>query len=358
MKKQILLASLLAASAIGFAQQWTTNGTNIFNANTGNVKIGGVMVPKQKLDVQGNIAISGGIGQLVFDGMDGYMNWGHAAGGDMRFRVMNFQGNLSQGVVERMIIQGSTGNIGINTSSPTEKLNVNGNIRCDAGTLQYGLNYTRTEKMDNAGDYVQSSGFNAGATTQSGFFETNSPQNYPIAGSNWWHLLNVRHSNPANNYAMQFAGTFFDQDLYFRKTNNSATTGWSKVIMADANGKVRIDGKLQIGNTTQTTGPHTDAMLTVGGTTGKLVAKQIYVTASNWADFVFAKDYKLPNLKDVEAYYKLNQHLPEIPTTKEVEENGISVGEMNKLLLQKIEELTIYVVEQQKQIDALKLGKK
>lgn len=94
---------------------------------------------------------------------------------------------------------------------------------------------------------------------------------------------------------------------------------------------------------------------------GKVVAQSIYVIASgspNWADYVFAPGYKLPKLSDVESYYKTNQHLPEIPSAKEVAENGINVGDMNVLLLKKIEELTMYMVEQQKEIEKLKAAVK
>ena len=83
----------------------------------------------------------------------------------------------------------------------------------------------------------------------------------------------------------------------------------------------------------------------------KAVAKEIYVTIQNWADYVFDKNYNLPKLSEVEAFYKKNHHLPEIPSATEVEKDGVNVAEMNKLLLQKIEELTIYLVEQQKQIE-------
>jgi hypothetical protein len=96
---------------------------------------------------------------------------------------------------------------------------------------------------------------------------------------------------------------------------------------------------------------HSDAMLSVDG---KIVSKSIYVTQNNWADYVFEENYKLPDLLEVEKYYKANKHLPEIPSEKEIKENGIDIGEMNKLLLKKIEELTILMVEQQKEINALK----
>ena len=75
------------------------------------------------------------------------------------------------------------------------------------------------------------------------------------------------------------------------------------------------------------------------------------VETTTWADFVFENDYTLMPLQELNNYIIDNKHLPEIPTTKEVKENGISVGEMNAKLLQKIEELTLYTIDQQKQID-------
>lgn len=109
-------------------------------------------------------------------------------------------------------------------------------------------------------------------------------------------------------------------------------------------------GKTHIGPATQT-GTHSDAMLTIDG---KIVAKSCYIKTINWADYVFANDYKLPNLYEIEKYYLANKHLPEIPSEKEVIENGVDIVEMNKLLLKKIEEITILMVKQQKEIDALK----
>jgi len=86
---------------------------------------------------------------------------------------------------------------------------------------------------------------------------------------------------------------------------------------------------------------------------GKIVARSLIITMSTWADYVFAPNYKLPNLYDVEKYYLANKHLPEIPSEKEIIENGVDVAEMNKLLLKKIEELTILMVQQEKRINAL-----
>ena len=87
---------------------------------------------------------------------------------------------------------------------------------------------------------------------------------------------------------------------------------------------------------------------------GKIKTQEVVVETTGWHDYVFDNDYKLLKLSEVEQFIKENKHLPEIPSAKEVEENGIKIGDMQGKLLQKIEELTLYAIEQQKQIEELK----
>ena len=92
-----------------------------------------------------------------------------------------------------------------------------------------------------------------------------------------------------------------------------------------------------------------DAELTVNGT---IHTKEVKVDLRiPVPDYVFAKDYKLRTLNEVEAYIKANSHLPEIPSAQELEKNGLMLAEMNMNLLKKIEELTLYLIEQNKKID-------
>ena len=84
---------------------------------------------------------------------------------------------------------------------------------------------------------------------------------------------------------------------------------------------------------------------------GKLEAKEIKVTTSPTADFVFEESYNLPSLESVEQYIKEKKHLPEIASAKEMEKDGVNVGEFQIKLLQKIEELTLYTIEQNKQLN-------
>lgn len=72
-----------------------------------------------------------------------------------------------------------------------------------------------------------------------------------------------------------------------------------------------------------------------------------------WADFVFEKDYKLPTLKEVENFIAANKHLPNMPSAQKVKEEGYTLHDINTKFLQKIEELTLYSIEQDKQINAL-----
>ena len=111
-------------------------------------------------------------------------------------------------------------------------------------------------------------------------------------------------------------------------------------------------GQLKIGQK-EATGIHADYRLSVDG---KLTARSIYVLAdnpTNWADYVFADHYQLTPLPALEKYIKQNKHLPEIPTTSEVAKNGINVGEMNVLLLKKVEELTLHLIEMDKRVKQL-----
>ncbi len=89
---------------------------------------------------------------------------------------------------------------------------------------------------------------------------------------------------------------------------------------------------------------------------GNVRTKEIVVETINWPDYVFKSSYHLPSLKDLEGYTNINRHLPEMPTAEEISEKGQNLGEMNKLLVKKIEELTLYMIDLKKDNDALKLA--
>jgi len=165
-----------------------------------------------------------------------------------------------------------------------------------------------------------------------------------------WSALNVTGSDLTVNKLLPMTN---DWSLYVG--NSHSSNGANIAIKALENGNVGI------GTATP------NAKLTVNG---NIRAKEIKVETANWPDYVFAKDYQLPSLKETEQHIKEKGHLPGIPSAEEVKTNGVNLGEMNAKLLKKIEELTLILIQlnnkveqqsetlekQQKQLDKVKFN--
>ncbi|TKG91605.1 hypothetical protein EYV94_21510 [Puteibacter caeruleilacunae] len=117
-------------------------------------------------------------------------------------------------------------------------------------------------------------------------------------------------------------------------------------IHIDHFSKGKFAGNVGIG-----TDPSDAYVLSANGT---IRAREIKVDSEIWADYVFDNDYKLMPIEQVANFIDENGHLPNIPNAKTVKKDGISVGEMNAKLLEKIEELTLYVIKQQQAMDEVK----
>lgn len=89
---------------------------------------------------------------------------------------------------------------------------------------------------------------------------------------------------------------------------------------------------------------------------GNLYTTRVFVRNTPFPDYVFNKDYKLMSLSELEEYINQNNKLPKMPRADEVEKNGADIGEINRLLVEKIEELTLYLLEQEKKIKELEKG--
>lgn len=133
-----------------------------------------------------------------------------------------------------------------------------------------------------------------------------------------------KHNTSSSHQYLEFTSTY------------STGTGYADFIFT--NGNVGIG----------TTSP--DAKLTVNG---DIKATRVDVVSSIVSDFVFEEDYNLRSLEEVEAFVKKNKHLPEIPAASELIGKTYSVGEMDDLLLRKVEELTLYIIEMEKRIQQL-----
>jgi hypothetical protein len=130
--------------------------------------------------------------------------------------------------------------------------------------------------------------------------------------------------------------------------SSSALYAQSNLLAAPPADNRFINGAIGIG-TTRVNG----YKLSVNGKIRSSDDFKVYLE-SEWSDFVFKPDYKLRSLGEVEKYIQINGHLPEMPSAKEVEEQGVDLGAMDAKLLQKIEELTLYILEIKKENELLK----
>lgn len=148
-------------------------------------------------------------------------------------------------------------------------------------------------------------------------------------------------SNYVNNFFVSGDGNAY---MNFAGGSSSSRIGFQ----IDGSSAMSIFNNRSVGINTSGTGSH---KLAVGGSIG---AQEVKVEVGGWSDFVFEGDYNLPTLEEVEKHIQEKGHLQDIPSAEEVEENGIYLGEMDVKLLQKIEELTLYTIEQEKKIKVLK----
>jgi len=144
--------------------------------------------------------------------------------------------------------------------------------------------------------------------------------------------------------AIAYIGCLLDGDA----VSNAA----GKLVFATSTGNtiysrmaINKDGNVGIGTL------FPDSKLSVNG---KIRAHEIKVETANWPDYVFAKEYQLLSLAEVEKHIKEKGHLPGVPSAVEVKANGIDLGEMNAKLLQKIEELTLHLIQNKKETDLFK----
>ncbi|GAB3909951.1 hypothetical protein [Mucilaginibacter boryungensis] len=119
------------------------------------------------------------------------------------------------------------------------------------------------------------------------------------------------------------------------------STAWTDALSITAKAGSTGNAYVGIGTTTP------DELLSVNGT---IHSKEVKINLSGLPDYVFKRNYHLPTLAEVKTYIDKNSHLPEIPSAQEVEKNGLNLGEMNKLLLKKVEELTLYLIDKDKEV--------
>lgn len=231
--------------------------------------------------------------ELKYAGVQGSITSSSASNpiGALHFETRDGSGSY----LKRMTINGS--NVGIGTSSPT------GNFELQ-GESQRFIFSTVTSNQENA------------------------------ARIEFWENLTGIDNRDNAHFSIQYDG--LNDALRFKGKNGT--------VLNDDLMIIKRNGQIGIGTGLDDLGNHKFAVQ------GSIGAREIKVEASGWSDFVFYDGYELRTLEEVEQHIEENGHLPEIPSKAEVTENGINLGEMNAKLLQKIEELTLYLIEQNKQL--------
>lgn len=277
---------------------------------------------------------------------------------------------------EVMRIKGG-GNVGIGTTSPEAVLDANGAIYSRGTPQNHGANRVALGYA-NGGAQIWSWG--ADASTKGTFDFQNRTSNGSAGGSAMFinssgnvgigttsptaakFVLNsgvVNQNGLINGDKIGFTRTSDAAEVvYLKKTTDLGASGTANIHGYDgiifrttgaevAKMAILSNGKVGIG----TNSP--DETLTVKG---NIHAAEVKVDPlSTIPDYVFEPDYKLTSLTDLKRYVDKNHHLPEIPSAKEIEKNGIQLGDMNMKLLKKVEELTLYLIEQQKVNQSLQL---
>ena len=242
---------------------------------------------------------------------------------NLQFLTNSTSNEASYSPSVRMTID-SEGRIGINNEIPNYILDVNGIPKfCDINDIDSKI----VIKGANNPNYI----FNGNLFT-------------PINKRD----LAFEFAGAGNSIIRSFRGGEYDTYLQFLTNPKSNSSGIPTIRM-----QINEDGKVIIGNVTipMETSPY--KLYLEGG----LLTEKVKVALHNstqWSDHVFDDEYKLMPLKEVEEYINKNKHLPNIPSSEKLIKEGLDLGEMQAKQMEKIEELTIYLIEMKKQIDSLK----
>ncbi|WP_291287725.1 hypothetical protein [Flavobacterium sp.] len=278
---------------------------------------------------------------MGFDGAKGFVKFGAHTGNGQRDNIL--------------YMRGSDGNVGIGTNEPTDLLHLNSVSPVLRMTYQEG-GFAAIRGLNSTWIF----GFNGNPGFEDISFGTQDGSGsrtltFAAGGSTRMKILNngnvgIGTLSPqqklvvSNNGAEGFE-VYLDQlnSVVGLQSFNRALYSYSKMQL-DASQFSFMYGNVGIGLVNPTN------KLDVNGT---IHSKEVKVDLSGWPDYVFKKEYNLPTLEEVEKHISEKGHLKNIPSEEEVLKNGINLGEMNAKLLQKIEEMTLYMIEQNKKINDL-----
>jgi trimeric autotransporter adhesin len=349
------------------------------NGATSDVNVGiGTTEPTTKLHVKNT---AGGFGMnlesgtannyLAFTNSAGYMGYAGSftAATNLDFGTSGFgtDVNLVTGSVAKMTVK-LNGKVGIGTTNPNASLEIKSTSFPSSPSLKlYDNNvigYSRLQFQNASGSsYWQIAGLNSTVNANEVLTFSNSASGdlMSITGDG---KVGVGTSNPSHKFTIaQPSGIGISQDAgsggpqigfytnplgTYLQTHNNFDLSFATNNGGAAMTLQKNTGNVGIGIT------NPNEKLAVNG---RIRSKEVLVEAAFWPDFVFDEKYALPTLSEVEKFIAANKHLPNVPSANEVETNGQNLGDIQKKLLQKVEELTLYIIEQNKRIEKLEAEK-
>ncbi|NML37740.1 hypothetical protein HHL17_11095 [Chitinophaga sp. G-6-1-13] len=315
----------------------------------GNIGIG-TTTPQAKLEVRGDIKSSTGIFRALTGTLpnDTLMSYGYnlTVGDYTSLKVAGAAPNSA----EIRLMQ--SGNVGIGTQNPQAKLEVRGDIKSSTGIfraltgtlpndtlMSYGYNLT-------VGDYTSLKV--AGAAPNNAEIRLMQSGNVGIGSQNPQAKLEVNGDVKSSSGIFRALTGTLPNDILMSYGYNVTVGDYTSLKVAGATpntAEIRLTQNGNVGIGTQ----NPQSKLAVNG---MITATRVKVTQSGWADFVFQDGYRLPSLTETEAFIKKNKRLPDIPSEEQVKANGVDVGETQAKLLQKIEELTLHLIELNNKVTA------
>lgn len=380
MKKIKTLLFAICISSFAFGQNWNTQSPNILyptdsSGDTANVKVGiGTNNPQTTLDVDGETTFRGYVSFNDSIRIKGDLHIGESSlilkshpcsgneqtGEELQDIGLNDGVNIggysdeilsSCGVIKvggEPILEGIKFGIG---KAPKCELDVLGDIRAASNNSDYvrlrhdGNNgYINTS----AGDLILNNG---GSSVHIG--TSNSPTDLTVHGqAHTSDLVVNNNATIAGNLNVLGLMSYLNLNIANNATiganlnANIANINTANLNLANINTNLTVDGKVAIGSI------NTSDLGTFNlGVEGGIISDEVKVASVvDWPDYVFDSEYNLATLQEVEEYIAEHNHLPDVPSERAVYENGIDVADMFKLMMRKIEELTLYTIEQEKHI--------